>query len=131
MRHGEGYELLPMLGTREPPSGLQPFVKRRGRQRRQQAKDGEPRRPSANLLQSSLGDAGRVVVHAEDKRGDGINVALGQPIEDGGVLARLVEAFFYVGKIGRIDGFHADEDPFASGGCNQIDKLLIAQADWR
>src|SRR5215471_10048407 len=127
MRHRKGYELLPVLRTREPPSGFQPFVEWRRRQWCHQAKDRQPRRPTANFLQSSLRYARLVIVHAEDKRRDGINVALGEPIEHDTILAWLVEAFLYVGKVGRIDGFHPDEDPLASGGGNQIHQLLIAQ----
>src|SRR5690242_2819325 len=114
MRHGKGYEVLPVLGTREPTGGFQPFVERRRGQRRKQAKDREPRRPSANLLQSSLGDARSVVVHPKDKRGDRINVAPREPIENDGILTWLIEAFVYVLQVGGIDGFHADKDPITA-----------------
>ena len=48
------------------------------------------------------------------------NVALGEPIEHHAIFTWLVEALFYVSKIGRIDGFHSDEDPLASRGRDQI-----------
>src|SRR5215472_10309395 len=111
MRHRKGYELLPVLRTREPPSGFQPFVERRRWQWRHQAEDRQPRRPTANFLQSSLRYARLVIVHTEDKRGDGINVALGEPTEHYTILTWLVEAFLNVREVGRIDGFHPDEDP--------------------
>jgi len=43
-------ELLPVLRARQSPGGLQPFVKRCCGQRGEQAKDGQPGGPSANLL---------------------------------------------------------------------------------
>src|SRR5713226_4866553 len=127
MGHRKGNELLPVLRTREPPRGFQPLVQGRRRQWGHQAKDRQPRRPSANFLQSSLRHARRVIIHAKDKRGDGKNVAPGEPVEHHGIFTWLVEAFFYGSKVGRIDGFHSDEDPFASCGRDQINELLIAQ----
>src|SRR5258708_4467740 len=67
MGHCKGNELLPVLRTGEPPSGFQPPVKRRRRQRGHQTKDRQPWRPSANLLQSSLCHSRRVIVHAKNK----------------------------------------------------------------
>src|SRR5215467_14923841 len=99
MRHRKGYELLPVLRTSEPPSRFQPFVERRRRQGRYQAKDRQPRRPTANFFQSSLRYARLVIVHAEDKRRDCINVALGEPTEHYTILTWLVEAFLNVGKV--------------------------------
>src|SRR5579863_10536726 len=78
MGHRKGYKFLPVLRTREPPSGFQPFEERGRGQRREQAKYRQPRRPTANFLQGSLGHARRVIVHAEDKGSDGIHVALGE-----------------------------------------------------
>src|SRR5216684_9023509 len=127
VRHRKGNELLPVLRTRQPPRGFQPFVERSRRQWRHHTKDRQPRRPSANLLESSFCHARRVIVHAKDKRGDGKNVAPGEPIEHHSIFTWLIEAFFYVSKVGRIDGFHSDEDPLASCGRDQINELLIAQ----
>src|SRR5437773_2323321 len=101
MGHRKGDELLPVLGAGEPPRGFQLFVQGRRRKRGHQAKDRQPRRPSTNFLQSSLRYARRVIVHAKDKGGDGKNVALGEPIEHHGIFTRLVEALFYVSKVGR------------------------------
>src|SRR5438132_9161823 len=53
MCHSKGYELLPVLRTREPPSGFQSFVERRRRQWRQQAKDWQPRDRKSTRLNSS------------------------------------------------------------------------------
>src|SRR2546430_6447507 len=106
---------LPIFGLMTPL-----FVQGRRRKRGHQAKDRQPRRPGTNFLQGSLRYARRVIVHAKDKRGDGKNVALGEPIEHRGILTRLVEAFFYVGKVGWIYGFHSDEDPLAPRGRDQI-----------
>jgi len=39
----------------------------------------------------------------------------------------LLNALFYVSKVGRIDGFHSDEDPLASRGRDQINEPPIAQ----
>src|SRR6266550_4726994 len=114
MGHRKGNKLLPVLRTGEPPRGFQPFVQGRRRQWGQQAKNRQPRRPSANFLQSSLRHARRVIVHAKDKRGDGKNVAPGEPVEHHSIFTWFVKAFFYVSKVGRIDGFHSDEDPPAS-----------------
>src|SRR5215472_19233737 len=125
MRHRKGYERLPVLRTSEPPSGFQPFVERRRWQWRYQAKDRQPRRPTANFLQSSLRYARLVIVHAEDKRGDCINVTLGEAIKHCGILTWLVEAFLNVAKVGWIDGFHPDEDPLATRGGYQIHQFLI------
>ena len=52
---------------------------------------------------------------------------MGEPLEHCGIFARLVEAFFYVRKVGGIDGFHPDEDPLAARGRDQRNELLIAQ----
>src|SRR5229473_455551 len=127
MGHRKGNELLPVLRAGEPPSGFQLFVQGRPRQWGHQAKDRQPRRPSANFPQSSLRHARRVIVHAKDKRGDGKNIAPGQPVEHHSIFTWLVEAFFYVSKVGRIDGFHPDEDPLAARGRDQINEFLIAQ----
>src|SRR5438552_5346917 len=116
----KGNELLPVLRAGEPPRGFQLFEQGRRRKRGHQAKDRQSRRPSTNFPQSSLRHARRVIVHAKDKRGDRKNVALGESIEHHGIFTRLVKALFYVGKVGRIDGFHSDEDPLASGGRDQI-----------
>src|SRR5260370_38508466 len=94
--HRKRDELLPVLWTRQSPGGLQPFVKRRRGQRGEQAKDGQTRRPSANLLKGGLRETYSVVVHAEKEREDGINVALGETLEDVGILTRVVEARVYV-----------------------------------
>src|SRR6185369_5663902 len=43
------------------------------------------------------------------------------------VLGGLVESFIYVFEIGGIDGFHADEDPFAAGLRDQVNQFFIPQ----
>ncbi len=112
--HRKRYELLPMLGAGQSPGGLQPFVKRRRGQRSEQSKNGQTCGPSANFFQRALRDTYSVVVHAENKRSDGINVAGGEPLQHSCIFAGLVEALFDVGKVGRVDGLHADEDPLAA-----------------
>ena len=129
--HRKRNEFLPVLRPRQPPRGFQPLVERRRGQRREQAKDRQPGRPGANFLQRALGNSGRVVVHAENKRSDGVDVALRQPLEHGGIFARLVESLVHVGEIGGIDGLHADEDPLAARSRDQVDQFFVAQADWR
>ena len=103
-----------MLGARQSPGGFQPFVKRGRGQRREQSKNGQPCGPGANFLESALGDADGVVVHAENERSDGVNVAGGKPFQNRGIFAGLVETLVDVGKVGRVDGLHADEDPLAA-----------------
>src|SRR5205807_10540052 len=61
------------------------------------------------------------------KRGDVIDVAFGKALEHGGVFSGLVESFIHVFKICRVDGFHADEDPLASGGGDQVAEFFVAQ----
>src|SRR6267154_828040 len=125
-----------MLGARQSPSRFQPFVKRSRGQWREQSKNGQPRRPGANLLESALGFADGVVVHAENKRCDGVNVAGGKPFQNSGIFAGLVETLVDVGKICGIDGLHADEDPFAASGgkwvfigMESIDPTNLADVD--
>src|SRR5260370_16181274 len=118
--HRKRDELVPVLWARQSPGGLQPFVKRRRGQRGEQAKDGQSRGPSANLLKGALRDTYCVVVHAENERGDGINVALGEPLKHGGILTRFVEALVYVSKVRGINRFHADEDPISSRGGDEV-----------
>ena len=88
---------------------------------------GRPGRPGANLREGALGHAGGVIVHAKDKRRDGIDVALGQAFQHGGVFAGLVESFVHVFEIGGIDRLHADEDPLAAGGGDEVDQFFVAQ----
>src|SRR5882757_9325648 len=120
-------ELLPVLRTCQSPGGLQPFVKRCRGQRGEQTKDRQASGPSMNLFKGALRDTHSVVVHAKNKGRDGVNVALREPLEHGGVLTRFVEALVYVGKVCRVDGFHADEDPLPSGGGDEVHEFLIAQ----
>src|SRR2546429_6099497 len=61
MGHRKGNELLPVLRAGEPPRGFQLFVQGRRRKRGHQAKDRQPRRPTANFLQCSLGHSRRVI----------------------------------------------------------------------
>ena len=65
VRHFEWNKFLPVLGTSQATGGFEAFVKRRGGERREQAEDGKTRRPGANFVESAIGDAGRVVVHAK------------------------------------------------------------------
>ena len=50
-----------------------------------------------------------------------------QAFEHGGVLAGLVESFIYVFEVGGIDGLHADEDPLAAGGGDEVHEFFVAQ----
>src|SRR6266852_3278468 len=125
--HFKWDKLLPVLRPGKPPCGLKPRVKRRRRQGREQAKDGQPWGPGANLLQRPFSTPGRVVVHAEDEGGDRINIALGEPLEHGRILTRLVEPLVYAREVRRVDGLHADENPLATRGCNEVDELFVAQ----
>src|ERR1700719_431491 len=68
MSHREGNELLPVLGPGEPSGGFQSLVKGRRRQWSHQAENRQTRRPGANFLQSSFGDASAVIVHAKYER---------------------------------------------------------------
>ena len=77
--------------------------------------------------QRALGDSDGVVVHAENKRSDRVDIALCQPLQHGGVLARLIESFIDVFQIGGVDGFHTDKDPLAAGGRDQVDQFFVAQ----
>src|SRR3974377_643492 len=120
MCHRIGYEFKPVLRARKPSGRFESLVERRRGEWRKQAEDRQPRRPTANFLQSPLRHAWRVVVHAEDKRRNRIDVDLGNTIEDPGIFNRLVKSLFYIGKIGGIEGFHSNEDPLASSGCNQF-----------
>src|SRR5208337_1842925 len=83
--------------------------------------------PGADLPQGTVGDADGIVVHAEDERGDGVDIAFGEAFENGGVFARLIESLVDVFEIGGIDGLHADEDPLASGSGDEIAEFLVAQ----
>src|SRR6266568_1133563 len=125
--HFKWDKLLPVFRPRQSPCGRKPLVKRRRRQGREQAKDGQPWGPSANLLQRPLRDPGRVVVHAEDEGGDRINIALGEPLEHGCILTRLVEPLVYARKVRRVDGLHADENPLATRGGNEVNEFFVAQ----
>src|ERR1019366_3933191 len=75
----------------------------------------------------ALHDSGRVIVHAENKGSDRINVALGEPLEYGCILTRLVESLVYASKVGRVDGLHANEDPLAARRRNEVNELLVTQ----
>src|SRR5712692_288014 len=112
--HRKRNELLPVLRARQSSGGFQPFVKRRRGQWCEQSKNGQTRGPSANLFKGALRDSYGVVVHTENKRSDGVNVAGGEPLQHGCIFAGFVEALIYVGKVGRVNGLHADEDPLAA-----------------
>src|SRR5260370_26073295 len=66
-------------------------------------------------------------VYGEDEGSDGEDVALGEALEGGGGLTGLVEAFVDVFEVGGVDGLHADEDPLAAGGGDEVDEFFIAQ----
>src|SRR2546428_4958979 len=117
----------PCFGPVQSPGGRKSFVKRRRRQGREQAKDGQPWGPSADLLQRPLRDPGCVVVHAEDEGGDRINIALGEPLEHGCILTRLVEPLVHARKVCRVDGLHADENPLAARGGNEVNQSFVPQ----
>ena len=48
-------------------------------------------------------------------------------MQDGGVFAGLIKTFIDVGEIGGVDGLHADENPFAAGLGDEVDKFFVAQ----
>src|SRR6266849_3740968 len=98
--HFKWDKLLPVFRPRQSPCGLKPLVKRRRRQGREQAKD---------------------------EGGDRINIALGEPLEHGRILTRLVEPLVYAREVRWVDGLHADENPLATRGCNEVDELFVAQ----
>src|SRR6266446_7069670 len=125
--HRERDELLPVLRARQSPGGLQSFVKRCCGQRGEQAKNGQSRRPRANFSEGALRDSYGVVVHAENKGSDGIHVSLGEPLEHGGILTRLVEALVYVRQVRGINRLHADEDPLTARSCNKVHEFLVTQ----
>src|SRR5712692_3788924 len=125
--HGKGDELLPVFGAGQAAGGFEAFVERRGGERREQAEDGQAWRPSLNLVQGALGYTGGVVVHAKDEGGDGEDVALGEALEHGGILTGLVETFVDVFEVGGVDGLHADEDPLATRGGDEVDEFFVAQ----
>src|ERR1051325_4838958 len=113
MSHLKRFEFEPVSWSREPPRRLKPSVKRRCRQRDERAKDRQTGRPGANLLKRALGHAWGIVIQPKNERGDRQNVALRQPFEHGLILARLVESLVDVGEVRGVNGFHADEYPFA------------------
>src|ERR1041385_5243480 len=127
VRHLIGRELQPVLRSRQTPAGLQTLVERRRGEGRELAEDGQARRPRLDLAERALGYARRVVVQADDERGDRVDVAPGEAVEHCGVLRRLVEALVHVGEVGRVNRLHADENPLAVGGGDQVHQLLVAQ----
>ncbi len=68
------------------------------------------------MLERALSRAYGIVIHAEDERSDGIDVALREALQDSGVFFGLVEALIHIFQIDGIDRLHADEDPLAAGG---------------
>src|SRR5258708_3732123 len=109
-----GVESCPCFWRVNRPAGSRPLLSRGAGQRGSKPQMGQTRGPSANLLKGALRDTYSVVVHAENERGDGINVALGEPLEHCGILTGFVEALVHVGQVRRINGLHADEDPLPS-----------------
>ena len=79
------------------------------------------------MLQGTLGYPGGVVVHAENKRGNREDVAVRKPLKHCRIFAGLIEALVHVFQVGRIDGLHADKDPLATRGGDQVDEFLVAQ----
>ena len=88
---------------------------------------GRPGGQVSNLREGALSRADRVIVHAEDEGSDGVDVALGEALEHGGILLWFVEALVHIFQVGGIDRFHADEDPFATGGGDEVNEFLITQ----
>ena len=127
MGHGERDEFLPVLGTGQAAGDVKTLVERRARQRREQAENRQARRPGADLFERAFGGADGVVIHAEDERCDGVDVALARRSRTAAYSLRLVETFVDVFQVGGIDGLHADEDPLAAGGGDEVDEFLIAQ----
>src|SRR5262249_44904272 len=60
-------------------------------------------------------------------RGDRVNIAFCQTLKHGGIVARFTESFIHVLQIYRIDRLHADKDPLAPGGSDQIHQFFVAQ----
>ena len=108
------FEIQPVLGPRQSTFRSEFVIRRRSRQRDQWTEYRHHGGPLGNLFQSSIGDAGRVVVETKNKRSDCIDITLGQSIKDRGVFGRLVEALVYIGQIRGIERLHANEYPHAA-----------------
>jgi len=50
-----------------------------------------------------------------------------QSLEHGRIFSGFVESLIHVFQVGRVDGLHADEDPFAPGVGNEVYKFFIAE----
>src|ERR1700677_3412786 len=112
--HGEGNEFLPVFGPGDAASHFQALEKRSAWKRSEQAEDWQAGRPASYLLQGTLGRANGVVVHSKDERSDGVDIALSESLEYGGIFLRLVKAFVHIFQVGRIDRLHADKYPFTA-----------------
>src|SRR6185437_9743027 len=99
--HMEWRKIEPMRGTSKPSLFGEPRVKRSGGKRCDLSEDGQSGGPLANLAQGAFGDAGGIVVQAKDERGNGINMAASQSLEDGAILVGLIETLVDVGQVGR------------------------------
>ena len=115
------------LGRVKRPAAVETLEERSAGQGSEQAENRQAGRPGADLFERAFGGADGVVIHAEDEGSDGIDVALRQALEHGGIFFRLVEALVDVFQVGGIDRLHADEDPLAAGGGNEVDEFLIAE----
>ena len=99
--HLEGGELQPVFGPRQTAFLRQTIVERRGRKGRDLSENRQYRRPVANLLQGALGDAGGIIIQAENKGSDGVDVAPRQPLQHAAYSRGLVEALVDAGEIRR------------------------------
>ncbi len=91
------------------------------------SEDGQSRRPALYLFQGPRGNSRRVIVQADNKGRDSVDVSPGEPVEHGAILRRLIEALIYVRQIHRINRLHTNENPLTVRRSDQIYQLLVAQ----
>src|SRR6266516_2934123 len=125
--HSERMEVQPVLWPGKTPFSKQALVQRSCRVRCEQPEDGKAGRPGLHHIDSAPCDTGAVAIHAEDEGSDGINPAGGKPIQDLGIIRRLVETLVDLLQVFFIDRFQTDEDPAAATRRDQIEKLFVLQ----
>src|SRR5262249_51373314 len=79
-----------------------------------------------NLLRARS-DTGRIAIHAENKRSDRVDAAIGQTIECELIIRRFVEAFIDRIETGGINRFQSDENPSSTACSNKIDEFFVLQ----
>ena len=123
----EGLEVEPMFRPGQPSLTLQAVVQRCGRVGREYPEDRQARRPGVDLAVGVFRDARAIPLHAEDERSDGVELVLGQQVQDfrilGGLVERLVGDFEAVG----VDGLQAHEDPATAAFGDETHQLFVSQ----